>query len=246
MKLSNRIALVTGASRGIGKAICLALASEGADIVAVDIKAEWLEETKRAIEAGGRKCLALAADVSKHSEVKQAVDAALAQMGRVDILVNNAGITRDNLLLRMTEAEWDAVLSVNLKGAFNCTRAVVRAMVKQRYGRIINISSVIGLRGNAGQANYAASKAGLIGLTKASAQELASRQITVNAIAPGFIETQMTQKIPEESRKRLLELIPQKKLGQPEDVARLAVFLASDDASYITGEVIRVDGGMAM
>jgi len=222
------------------------LASEGADIVAVDIKAEWLEETKRAIEAGGRKCLALAADVSKHSEVKQAVDAALAQMGRVDILVNNAGITRDNLLLRMTEAEWDAVLSVNLKGAFNCTRAVVRAMVKQRYGRIINISSVIGLRGNAGQANYAASKAGLIGLTKASAQELASRQITVNAIAPGFIETQMTQKIPEESRKRLLELIPQKKLGQPEDVARLAVFLASDDASYITGEVIRVDGGMAM
>ena len=167
-------------------------------------------------------------------------------MGRVDILVNNAGITRDNLLLRMSEAEWDAVLSVNLKGAFNCTRAVVRAMVKQRYGRIINISSVIGLRGNAGQANYAASKAGLIGLTKASAQELASRQITVNAIAPGFIETQMTQKIPEESRKRLLELIPQKKLGQPEDVARLAVFLASDDASYITGEVIRVDGGMAM
>ena len=246
MKLSNRIALVTGASRGIGKAICLAFASEGADIVALDVKAEWLEETTREIEAGGRKCLALAADVSKHSEVRQAVDAALGQMGRVDILVNNAGITRDNLLLRMSEAEWDAVLSVNLKGAFNCTRAVVRAMVKQRYGRIINISSIIGLRGNAGQANYAASKAGLIGLTKASAQELASRQITVNAIAPGFIETQMTQKIPEESRKRLLELIPQKKLGQPEDVARLAVFLASDDASYITGEVIRVDGGMAM
>jgi len=246
MKLKDKVALVTGASRGIGRAIALACAKEGARVALLATTSDRLEEVAKEIVKIGGTALCLQADVNKEDEVKRAMETVLDKLKCIDILVNNAGVTRDNLLVRMNEEEWDTVLNTNLKGAFYCTKAVSRSMLKQRKGRIINISSVIGLSGNAGQTNYAASKAGLIGFTKACAKELASRQITVNAIAPGFIETDMTQGISEEVRKALLEGIPQKRLGFPEEVAHLAVFLASDEAGYITGEVIRVDGGMAM
>jgi 3-oxoacyl-[acyl-carrier protein] reductase len=246
MRLKNKVALVTGGGRGIGRAIVLALAKEGADIVSCDINLENLKEVASEVEKLGRKVLVLKADVSKISEVEEMIKKALDKFTKIDILVNNAGITRDNLILRMSEEEWDQVLDINLKGAFNCLKAVTRPMMKARQGRIINIASVVGMMGNPGQANYAASKAGIIGLTKSAAKELASRGINVNAIAPGFIKTRMTEALGDEAKEKLTSQIPLKRLGETTDVANLVVFLASDDASYITGEVIKVDGGMLM
>lgn len=244
MRLKDKVALITGGGRGIGRAIALALAKEGADIVACDINLENLKEVASEIEKLGRRVLILKADVSKVREVDEIVKKALDKFTKIDILVNNAGITRDNLILRMSEEEWDQVLDINLKGTFNCLKAVARPMMKQRWGRIINIASVVGIMGNPGQANYAASKAGIIGLTKSAAKELASRGINVNAIAPGFIKTVMTEALSNEVKERLTSQIPLKRLGEVTDVANLVVFLAGDDASYITGEVIKVDGGM--
>lgn len=245
MKLANKTALVTGASRGIGRAIAEALAKEGANIAFTYSKDEaGANETKALIEATGRKALAIKADGSVQEEVKRCVDETLEVFGGVDILVNNAGITRDNLLIRMSEEDFDAVLSVNLKSAFLMTKACARPMMKSRYGKMINISSVVGVFGNAGQANYAASKAGIIGLTKSVAKELGSRGIRVNAIAPGFIETDMTDQLPQDVKDKMLANVSLGAFGKVEDVARLCVFLASEDSDYITGEVIRVDGGM--
>lgn len=244
MRLRDKVALVTGGGRGIGRAIVLALAKEGADIVACDINLENLKEVAAEVEKLGRKVLILKADVSKMGEVDELVKKALDKFTKIDILVNNAGITRDNLILRMSEEEWDQVLDINLKGTFNCLKTVTRPMMKARSGRIINIASVVGIMGNPGQANYAASKAGIIGLTKSAAKELASRGINVNAIAPGFIETTMTEALGDEAKEKLTSQIPLKRLGEVADVANLVVFLASDNASYITGEVIKVDGGM--
>jgi len=244
--LNNQIALVTGAGRGIGQAIALKLAAAGADIAAVDLKAEFCAETCDKTRALGRRAWAYGADVSKAAVVDETVEKVLADCGKVDILVNNAGITKDTLLMRMSEADWDAVLSINLKGTFLFTKALTRSLLKQRSGRIINIASVIGLIGNTGQCNYAASKAGVIGLTKSVARELASRGITCNAIAPGFIETSMTAVLGEDMRQKLLSQIPLGRLGSAEDVANAALFLASDQAAYITGQVLTVDGGMVM
>ncbi|MBU4560851.1 3-oxoacyl-[acyl-carrier-protein] reductase [bacterium] len=246
MRLKDRVALVTGGGRGIGRAIVLALAKEGADIVTCDINLENLKEVASEVEKLGRKILIQKVDVSKISEVDDVVKKALDKFTKIDILVNNAGITRDNLILKMSEEEWDQVLDINLKGAFNCLKAVARPMMKARSGRIVNIASVVGMMGNPGQANYAASKAGIIGLTKSAAKELASRGINVNAIAPGFIKTTMTESLSDEVKEKLINQIPLKRLGEVTDVANLVVFLASDDASYITGEVIKVDGGMLM
>ena len=245
-QLNNQIALITGAGRGIGQAIALKLAAAGADIVAVDLQAEFCDETVKQVQALGRKAWGLAADVSNAAGVETLAGQALAAAGRVDILVNNAGITRDGLLMRMSEADWDAVLNINLKGTFLVTKAFTRAFLKQKSGRIINIASVIGLIGNAGQCNYAASKAGVIGFTKSVARELASRGITANAIAPGFIETAMTAKLPPEAREALQKQIPLASLGQPEDVASAVLFFASPAARYVTGQVLAVDGGMTM
>ncbi|MBU4310111.1 3-oxoacyl-[acyl-carrier-protein] reductase [bacterium] len=246
MRLKDKVALVTGGGRGIGRAIVLALAKEGADIVTCDINLENLKEVASEVEKLGRKILIQKVDVSKISEVNDVVKKALDKFTKIDILVNNAGITRDNLILKMSEEEWDQVLDINLKGAFNCLKAVARPMMKARSGRIVNIASVVGMMGNPGQANYAASKAGIIGLTKSAAKELASRGINVNAIAPGFIKTTMTESLSDEVKEKLINQIPLKRLGEVTDVANLVVFLASDDASYITGEVIKVDGGMLM
>ncbi len=246
MRLKDKVALVTGGARGIGRAISLLFAQEGADIVVADVNLEEAEKTAKDIEALGRQSLALQMDVTDYTKVEEAINKILDKFGKVDILVNNAGITKDNLLLRMSQQEWDAVLNVNLKGAFNCIKAVSKPMVKQRNGRIINIASIIGIIGNAGQANYSASKAGIIALTKTVAKELASRNITANAVAPGFIQTDMTAKLAEEVRKKLREAIPLGRLGLPEDVARASLFLASEDSSYITGQTIVVDGGMVM
>lgn len=247
MYLNGRVALVTGASRGIGKATALALARAGANVVVncVSRLAE-AEAVVAEIEALGQKAAAYRADVSQVEEAQALVDFTLATFGRLDILVNNAGITRDSLLLRMRDEDWDAVLGVNLRGTFNCTRAAARPMVKARWGRIINISSVIGLTGNVGQANYAAAKAGIIGFTKAVARELGSRNITVNAVAPGYIVTEMTGGLPEEIKERLRERIALGRFGVPEEVADVVVFLASEMARYITGQVIVVDGGMTI
>ena len=245
-ELANQIAVVTGAGRGIGQAIALKLAANGADIVAVDLKPEFLQQTVAEVQKLGRKAWAIAANVSDAASVDAAADQILKETGRVDILVNNAGITRDGLLMRMGEADWDAVLDINLKGTFLFTKAFTRAFLKQKSGRIINIASVVGLIGNAGQCNYAASKAGVIGFTKAVARELASRGITANAIAPGFIETKMTEALSEEARAALTKQIPLGSLGQPEDVASAALFLAGPAARYITGQVLAVDGGMVM
>ena len=245
-QLDNQIALVTGAGRGIGQAIALKLAAAGADIVAVDLKTEFCDETVRQVQALGRKAWCFGADVASAASVDAMAGQALAAAGRVDILVNNAGITKDGLLMRMSEADWDAVLNINLKGTFLVTKAFTRAFLKQKSGRIINIASVIGLIGNAGQCNYAASKAGVIGFTKSVARELASRGITANAIAPGFIETAMTAKLPPEARETLLKQIPLAALGQPDDVAGAVLFFASPAARYVTGQVLAVDGGMTM
>jgi 3-oxoacyl-[acyl-carrier protein] reductase len=244
--LANQVAVVTGAGRGIGQSIALKLAAAGADIAVVDLKPEFCTETVQKVEALGRKAWSFAANVSDAASVDAAVEQILAATTKVDILVNNAGITKDGLLMRMSEADWDAVLDINLKGTFLFTKAFSRSFLKQRSGRIVNIASVIGIMGNAGQCNYGASKAGVIGFTKSVARELASRGVTVNAIAPGFIETAMTAKIPPEAREALLKQIPLGTLGQPEDVADAVLFLASPAARYITGQVLPVDGGMAM
>lgn len=245
-QLANQVAVVTGAGRGIGRAIALKFAAEGADIACVSRTAENSEKVAREVRALGRQAWAYAVDVADASAVAAAAEKILADAGRVDILVNNAGVTRDTLLLRMSDADWDTVLDTNLKGAFLFTKALARSFIKQRSGRIINVSSVVGLIGNAGQCNYAASKAGLIGFTKSVAREVASRGITVNALAPGFVETDMTAALKEDRRGELLKQIPLGCLGQPDDIAAAALYLASPAARYVTGQVLTVDGGMAM
>lgn len=244
--LHGKTALVTGAGRGIGQSIALALAEAGADIAVAEIKAELAADTVAQVTALGRGAKAYAVDVSDFTAVHAMLDVVHKDFGHLDIVVNNAGITKDTLLVRMGEEDWDAVLRINLKGAFNCIHGAAKIMMKQRSGRIVNIASIIGLIGNAGQANYAASKAGLIGLTKSAAKELASRGINVNAIAPGFIQTKMTDVLTDELKQAMMNLIPQKTLGLPADVAKAAVFLCSDLSNYITGQVLVVDGGMVM
>jgi len=246
MRLKDKVALVTGSAQGIGREIALALAAEGADVVISDINMEKAVLAAGEVEGLGRRSLALELDVTSFAKVEEAVNKILDKFRKVDILVNNAGITKDNLLLRMSDAEWDTVLQVNLKGTFNCIKAVSRVMLKQRSGKIISIASIIGIIGNAGQANYAASKAGIIALTKTTAKELASRGINVNAVAPGFIQTEMTARLPEELKQKMLGVIPLNKFGTPADVAGVCVFLASEEAHYITGQTIVVDGGMVM
>ena len=245
--LSGKTALVTGASRGIGRAIALELAAAGAD-VAVNYAGseEAAAAVAREIEGMGRRAITIKADVGNAAEAEQMVSQTIEAFGHIDILVNNAGITRDNLIMRMKEEEFDQVINTNLKGVFNCIKAVTRPMMKQRSGRIINISSVVGALGNPGQANYVAAKAGVVGLTKASARELASRGITVNAVAPGFIATDMTDKLSDEQKGALLPQIPLGRMGGPEEIARVVRFLASEDASYLTGQTLHVDGGMYM
>ncbi len=244
MDLSNKVAIVTGSGRGIGRAIALKLAEVGATVVVNDI-GETAQGVAEEIRAMNRQSLAILADVSLSPDVARLVDETIDTYGKVDILVNNAGITRDQLILRMSDEEWDRVLNVNLKSVFLCTRAVLRHMIKQRWGRIISIASIVGVAGNPGQANYASAKAGIIGFTRTIAREVASRGITANAIAPGFIDTEMTQRLDEKRRQELLKRIPLGYLGSPRDVAEAVAFLASEEARYITGQVLNVDGGMA-
>jgi 3-oxoacyl-[acyl-carrier protein] reductase len=246
MGLEGKVALVTGSGRGIGREIALAFAGDGADVVIWDVNAVDAEKTAKDIEVSGRKSLSGQVDVTDFAQVDEGINKILDKFGKIDILVNNAGVTRDNLLMRMSEADWDLVIKVNLKGTFNCTKAVTRPMLKAKSGKIINIASIIGIMGNAGQANYSASKAGIIALTKTTAKELASRNITANAVAPGFIDTEMTQKLSEETRAKMLEMVPLARMGLPKDIANLCLFLASGDADYITGQTIVVDGGMVM
>ena len=243
----NKVAFITGASRGIGYAIAEALANDGVDIAGIDINISELQSAMKVLgDNTGRSTLAVQADVGDFASMENAAAEVNKVFGKINILVNNAGITRDNLILRMKDSEWDDVMRISLTGTFNCTRAVIKGMVKNRYGRIISIASIVGLMGNVGQANYAASKAGIIGFTKSIAREYANRGVTANAIAPGFIETDMTRKLPEDVKKILLSQIPMGKLGMPEDVADAVRFLASDEAKYITGQVINVNGGMYM
>lgn len=247
MKLKDQVAVITGGAQGIGQAIAEAFAAEGAKVVISDINAELAQKTAGEIgQKYGVETLAIAGDVSSMADCDKLMDGAVAKFSRIDLLVNNAGITRDNLMLRMSEKEWDMVIGVNLKGVFNCTKAASRTMLRQRSGRIVNIASVVGQMGNAGQANYSASKGGVIALTKTCAREFASRNINVNAIAPGFIRTAMTEKLNEEAKKKLADMIPLSRLGEAEDIARAALFLCSEDASYITGQVLAVNGGMYM
>jgi len=246
VELSGKVALVTGAAQGIGKAIALLLAKNGADVVISDINLEKAQETANEIQGMGRKSFAIKVNVVDLSDVERMIEAIVGQFGRIDILVNNAGITRDRLILRMTEEDWDAVLDVNLKGTFNCTKAAIRYMSKQKSGKIVSIASVSGEMGNPGQANYAASKAGVIGFTKTIAREFAARGINVNAVAPGYIQTPMTDAIPEKAKETLKQMIPLERLGQAEDVARAVLFLVSENSSYITGQVLNVNGGIYM
>lgn len=247
MELKGKAALVTGGSRGIGRAVCLELARRGA-CVAVNYagNAAAAEETVESCKAMGVDAFSVQADVADAAACDAMVKEVLSRFGRLDILVNNAGITRDGLMPMLKDADWDAVLDANLKGAFHCMRAAYRPMMKQKYGRVVNLSSIVGLRGNAGQANYAASKAGLIGLTKSMAKELAGRNVTVNAVAPGFIDTDMTAALPEKAREAMLASIPMGRVGQGEDVAKAVAFFAGDGAGYVTGQVLCVDGGMAV
>jgi 3-oxoacyl-[acyl-carrier protein] reductase len=245
-QLANQIAVVTGAGRGIGRAIALKFAAEGADVVCVSRTAENSEKVAAEVRAAGRKAWTIALDVADAAAVAETAEKILAETSRIDILVNNAGVTRDGLIMRMSDEQWDTVLNTNLRGAFSMTKAFTRIFVKQRSGRIINVASVIGLIGNAGQANYAASKAGLIGFTKSVARELASRSITVNALAPGFIETDMTAGLNDDLKTGLLKQIPMQSFGKADDIANAALFLASPAARYITGQVLTVDGGMVM
>jgi len=244
--LEGKVALVTGAARGIGRAIAEALAAAGADVAVCDLKEEWLAETAAAVQQLGRKALCLGVDVSDSAGVDQTIEKTVAGMGRLDILVNNAGITKDGLLMRMSDADWDAVINVNLRGTFLFTRAASKPMMKQRSGVIVNIASIIGLIGNAGQCNYSASKAGVIALTKSSAKELAGRNIRVNAVAPGFIESKMTESLPEDVKNKMLDSIPMKRFGKPQDVANVVLFLAGEQSSYLTGQVVNISGGMVM
>lgn len=246
MDFKGRIAIVTGGGQGIGKEICLKLAKNRAKVVIFDVNEESFNKTVEEIRAIEGEALAFKVDVTKYEKVKKAVNCVIDKYKEIDILVNNAGIARDGLLLRMKEENWHKVLDVNLTGVFNCLKAVIRPMMKQRYGKIVNISSIIGLRGNIGQANYSAAKAGIIGLTKSAARELGRYGITVNAVAPGFIDTPMTRKLEKKFIDRTVSQIPLARIGKPEEVASLVIYLISEEAGYITGEVIRIDGGMAM
>lgn len=246
MQLKDQVAIVTGGARGIGREIALLLAQQGADIALFDVNPDQLKQTAEELKGLGRRAEGFTVDVTDGEQVDSGVAKVLDRLGRIDILINNAGITKDGLLIRMGDAQWDRVLDVNLRGTFLCTRAAAKVMLKQRRGRIVSIASIVGLIGNPGQANYAASKAGIIGMTKAVAKELASRSVTVNAIAPGFIKTEMTKALPEAAKKRLQEAIPMGSLGEPKDVAAAVLFLVSDAARYITGQVLVVDGGLAM
>lgn len=246
MIFADKVSLITGASQGIGEAIAEELGREGATVILVDVQKEKLAQVADRLSGQGIKAIAYEADVTDSDRVVQLTEEVIKSLGRVDHLINNAGITRDSLLLRMKEEDWDLVLKVNLKGAFNFSRAVLKHMFAARSGRIVNISSVVGLMGNFGQTNYAASKAGLIGFSKSLAREVAARGITVNCVAPGYIATPMTEKLSEEVKKAFLELIPMKRFGLPEEVARVVKFLCSDDAAYVTGQVINVNGGMYM
>lgn len=249
LKLEGKVAIVTGAGRegkGIGRFVALALAAEGADIAIADFVPEAAEAVAQEVRALGRKAIALQANVAIPADCEAVVQRTIEDLGKVDILVNNAGITRDALIPRMSEQDWDSVIDTNLKGTFNCTKAVTRTMLKQKSGKIVNMASVMGIMGNPGQANYSASKGGVIALTKTTAKELGSRGVNVNAIAPGFIQTAMTEELSETIRQTIADQIPLKKLGTPDDVAKLVLFLCTDDSSYITGQVINVDGGMVM
>lgn len=246
MKFDGKTALISGSARGIGKAIAERLASEGARIIISDIMIDAAEKTVQEFKEKGYEAFAIKVDVSNSDDVKALIKEAVAKYQTLDIMVNNAGITRDTLMIRMKESDWDLVLNINLKGAFLMTQATAKIMMKQRFGKIVNISSVVGQTGNAGQSNYSASKAGLIGLTKSSARELASRGITVNAIAPGFIESEMTEKLSDEVREEFMKATALKRFGKPEDIAAAVAFLVSDDASYITGQILAVNGGLLM
>ena len=246
MKLAGKKALVTGAAQGIGKTVALLLAKEGADVAVSDINIDLAGKACSEIESLGRKSAAIGGNVADYSSAEEMISDVVDKLGGIDILVNNAGITRDALLLRMKEDDWDAVINVNLKGTFNCTKAAVKHMSKQRSGKIVNIASIVGLMGNVGQANYSASKAGVIGLTKTAAREFAARGVNINAVAPGFIATAMTDAIPEKARNELISQVPMGKLGTADDVARAVLFLCSSDSDYITGQVVSVNGGMYM
>jgi len=246
-KLKDKVAVVTGGAQGIGRAICERLADEGAKVMIADVQEEVAKKTAEEIAAAkGVETSFMKVDVSSPAETEDMIKKTVEKFGKIDILINNAGITRDNLLIRMSEDEWDKVIDINLKSVFNCSKCAAKVMMKQRSGRIVNIASVVGLMGNAGQANYSASKGGVIALTKTLARELASRNINVNAIAPGFIKTAMTDKLPDDAKKKLTDLIPLSRLGEPRDVANATLFLCSEESSYITGEVISVNGGMYM
>ncbi len=246
MDLKGKIAIVTGGAQGIGKTIATQLAQEGANVVIADVMEEVAKSTAQEISQKGSEAISIGVDVSILSSVEEMVKKTLDKFGRIDILVNNAGITRDALVMRMKEEDWDLVLNINLKGAFNCIKVVSPVMMKQKAGKIVNIASIVGIIGNAGQANYSASKGGLIALTKTCARELAGRRINVNAVAPGFIQTSMTERLSAQVKEKLSSQIPFGEIGKPEDVASAVLFLVSEKASYITGEVIKVDGGMAM